>query len=90
MGNIYSLIDLSQNQELDTVLKTEIEKLEENVKQVDKMLELLNLKCDKIITKVVEIDNKTYDIKEKINSKPSFSNNECNEWDYYDLQQKAI
>ena len=46
------------------------------------MLELLNLKCDKVISKIDSIDDKTTELVQKNESSPQF-----NEWDYYDLNQ---
>ena len=80
---------MSKQDELDCILKQEIEALEENVKKIDKMLELLNLKCDKIITKVVEIDNKTYEIVDKMKNK-THNATQCSEWDYYDLDPSNV
>ena len=81
MGNLYSILD-SGKPDVDTILKEEIVKLEKNVKQIDKMLELLNLKCDKVISKIDSIDDKTTELVQKNESSPQF-----NEWDYYDLNQ---
>ena len=81
MGNLYSILD-SGKPDVDTILKEEIVKLENNVKQIDKMLELLNLKCDKVISKIDSIDDKTTELVQKNESSPQF-----NEWDYYDLNQ---
>lgn len=89
MGNVYSMIDFSENEKLDALLKKQILELENNVKKVDNMLELLNLKCDKIITKVEEVDNKVYELVDlvkvdKFNTPEIIPNSE---WDYYDLNQ---
>ena len=81
MGNLYSILD-SGKPDIDTILKEEIVKLENNVKQIDKMLELLNLKCDKVISKIDSIDDKITELVQKNESSPQF-----NEWDYYDLNQ---
>ena len=81
MGNLYSILD-SGKPDVDTIIKEEIVKLEKNVKQIDKMLELLNLKCDKVISKIDSIDDKTTELVQKNESSPQF-----NEWDYYDLNQ---
>lgn len=60
------------------------------------MLELLNLKCDKILTKVVELDQKTYEIidvikNENDNGHNVLDNSESNGvWDYYDLQTTKL
>ena len=51
MGNIYSLIDAQKNNnKINYVLQQEIINLEDNVKKVEKMLQLLNIKCDKSFT----------------------------------------
>jgi hypothetical protein len=81
MGNLYSILD-SGKPDVDTILKEEMVKLEKNVKQIDKMLELLNLKCDKVISKIDSIDDKTTELVQKNESTIQF-----NEWDYYDLNQ---
>lgn len=87
MGNVYSMIDFSDNENLETILKKQIIELENNVKKVDNMLELLNLKCDKIITKVTEVDNKVYEIVDLVNVDKTKTPERIlnSEWDYYDL-----
>ena len=87
MGNVYSMIDFSEHENLDTLLKKQIIELENNVKKVDNMLELLNLKCDKIITKVTEVDNKLYEIVDLVNVDKTKAPERIptSEWDYYDL-----
>ena len=91
MGNIYSLIDAQKNNnKINYVLQQEIINLEDNVKKVEKMLQLLNIKCDKIVTKVVNIENKTYEIIDKIDLKSSTKHSYCTEWDYYDLNPSRL
>ena len=89
---MYSLIDMGPDNEFNSVLKEEITRLEHNIKKIDNVLELLNLKCDKIITKVDILDNKTYeliDIVKNDDSPLNFPRN-CSEWDYYDLNPNNI
>lgn len=87
MGNVYSMIDFSENEKLDTLLKNQILELENNVKNVDNIIKLFNLKFDKIITKVENIDNKVYELVDLVNldkcKTPEKIHN--SEWDYYEL-----
>ena len=85
MGNIYSLLDLKQDDNKTKIIQREIIELEQNIKNIDEMLKLLNKKCEEIMTKVVELDNKTYEIIDIFkNEKLS---EEAAEWDYYDMNQ---
>ena len=87
MGNVYSMIDFHENEKLDALLKKQILELENNVKKVNNMLDLLNLKCDKIITKVEKVDNKVYELVDLVNV-DKFNTPEripTSDWDYYDL-----
>lgn len=85
MGNIYSLLDLKQDDNKTKIIQREVIELEQNVKNIDSMLKILNNKCDEIMTKVVEVDNKTYEIIDTFrNEKLS---EDATEWDYYDMNQ---
>ena len=53
------------------------------------MLELLNFKCDKIITKVEKLDDKTYELIDIVNYKTKTPHT-CSEWDYYDLNPNNV
>jgi vacuolar-type H+-ATPase subunit I/STV1 len=95
MGNSYSLLNeiltksditccasnLSEEEAKKCKLKEEVMKLEENIKKVDDVLEILCKKCDKIVTKVVGLENKTYELIETIKVDRDVGN-----WDYYDLK----
>lgn len=85
MGNIYSLLDLKQDEDKTEIIQKEIIELEQNIKNIENMLLLLNKKCDKIITKIVTIDNRTYEHIET--RKNDLIIEDASEWDYYDLNQ---
>jgi len=86
MGNIYSLFDLKQDDDNTKIIKREVIELEQNIKNIDLMIKMLNNKCDKILTKIVDVDNKTYEIIETT-SKNKIVKDFGNEWDYYDFNQ---
>lgn len=95
MGNTYSLLNeilsksditccasnLSEDEAKKRIIKEEVMKLEENIKKVDDVLELLCKKCDKIVTRVVGLENKTYELIETIKV-----NRDVGNWDYYDFK----
>jgi hypothetical protein len=85
MGNIYSLLDLKQDDDKTEIIQKEIIELEQNIKNIEHMLLLLNKKCDKIMTTIVEIDNRTYQLIET--GKNDLIIEDASEWDYYDLHQ---
>ena len=89
MGNMYSLIEAGTDTEINSLLKEEIRNLESNIKKIDNMLELLNFKCDKIITKVEKLDDKTYELIDIVNYKTKTPHT-CSEWDYYDLNPNNV
>ena len=86
MGNIYSLLDLKQDDDNTQIIKREVIELEQNIKNIDLMIKMLNNKCDKILTKIVDVDNKTYEIIETTSKKNKIKDF-GNEWDYYDFNQ---
>ena len=85
MGNIYSLLDLKQDDNKTKIIQREVIELEQNIKNIDSMLKLLNKKCDGIMTKVVELDNKTYEIIDTFRNETL--SEDATEWDYYDMNQ---
>lgn len=66
-------------------LNEEIKKLEENIKKLDDVLNTLSNKCDKVITRIVSLENKTYELIETIKFNPDVGN-----WDYYDFKQNGV
>jgi hypothetical protein len=86
MGNIYSILDLKQEDEKNKIIEKEVIELEKNIKNIDLMLKMLNNKCDNILTKLVEVDNKTYELLETTSNNKSIKDF-GNEWDYYDFNQ---
>ena len=86
MGNIYSLIDLKQDDDKTKIIQKEVLELEQNIKNIDTLLQQLNKKCDTIITKIVELDNKTYEMIDTCKNPNSNLNLDVtSDWDYYDL-----
>ena len=87
MGNIYSLIDLKQDEDKTKIIQKEILELEQNIKNIDALLQHLNEKCDIIITKIVELDDKTYEMIDTCKTKADLNLNldVTSDWDYYDL-----
>ena len=86
MGNIYSLIDLKQDDDKTKIIQKEVLELEQNIKNIDALLQQLNKKCDTIITKIVELDNKTYEMIDTCKKPCSNLNLDVtSDWDYYDL-----
>ena len=86
MGNIYSLLDLKQDDDNTKIIQREVIELEQNIKNIDLMIKMLNNKCDKILTKIVDVDNKIYEIIEAT-TKDKNIKDFGNEWDYYDFNQ---
>jgi len=86
MGNIYSILDLKQEDEKTKIIEKEVIELEKNIKNIDLMLQMLNNKCDNILTKVVDVDQKTYELLETTSRNKSIKDF-GNEWDYYDFKQ---
>ena len=86
MGNIYSILDLKHDDDKTTIIQNEILELERNIKNIDHMLKVLSNKCDTILTKIITVDNKTYELIETSN-KTNNLNEFGNEWDYYDFKQ---
>lgn len=86
MGNIYSILDLKNDDDKTILIQNEILELERNIKNIDHMLKLLSNKCDTILTKIITVDNKTYELIETSN-KTNNLNEFGNEWDYYDFKQ---
>ena len=84
MGNIYSLVDLKNDEETKKIIHAEIIKLEQNIKKIETTISQLNNKCDTIMIKLVEIDNKTYELVKTSNTTII---EDASEWDYYDLNQ---
>ena len=85
MGNSYSL--LNNQYGVCNILSNEIDILENNINKINTILELLNDKCDNLITKVIKIDKQVYellDYKSKMYNKYDTTLHE--DWDYSDLR----
>ena len=90
MGNNYSLLNTQYG--LCNILTNEIVILENNIKKINNILELLNDKCDTLITKVIKIDKQVYEIIDYELTNSNQADNSLNDadlhdvWDYSDLQ----
>ena len=91
MGNSYSLLNTQYG--VCNILSNEIVILENNIKKINNILELLNDKCDNLITKVIKIDKQVYELIDynsvslnDANTNQTNKDNLHDMWDYSDLQ----
>ena len=85
MGHNYSLLNTQYG--VCNILSNDIVILENNINKINTILELLNDKCDNLITKVIKIDKQVYellDYKSKMYNQYDTTLHEV--WDYSDLR----
>ena len=88
MGINYAL--LNNQYRVCTILMNYIFILENNIKQINNIIEMLNVKCDNLITKLITIDKQIYEIIDFETTNQIQENiDEINlheAWDYYDCK----
>jgi hypothetical protein len=88
MGINYAL--LNNQYRVCNILMNYIFILENNIKQINNIIEMLNVKCDNLITKLITIDKQIYEIIDFETTNQIQENiDEINlheAWDYYDCK----